>query len=660
MSETGALRRVFREGRPYLRARRRALVRLGGWSLLEAGQTFAGGYAIARSLDDGFLAADPATGLLWLGVAALALVPAFLATRGVFARLADLVEPLRDGLVRRAVRRAVGEGGTGGPATAARALAQVTQQSEIARDGWAGLVLAARGFVFTAAGALAGMAALAPSLLLAVLPPLLLGAALFLATLAPMGARQRACLDLDEEYAAHAGQTAGALRDIAAAGAAGPTAGRAADLTARQTRAAHALARWSAARVIALAVAERLPPLTLLAAAPWLTRTGVTTGELLGAFTYLTASLAPALNALLTAVGAAGGRLIVVLDRFTPPAPELASPPCSVPEAPSPPCSAPEPPPSCPAPEAPPVPCAVPELPLPPCPASELPPPSCPAPEAPSPPRPAPELPLPSCAAPELPPPPSPAPELPPPPRPAPGRSPALRAELRGVSFAYGPRARPVLDRLDLVLRPGDQLAVVGPSGSGKSTLAAVLAGVLAPTAGEVRWNDRPALALPHEAPTLRTLLPQQPYVFTGTLRDNLRYLRPTVPLADIAAAVTAIGLEAVVDRLGGLDTPFDPRRLSRGEGQLVALARAHVATAPLLILDEATSHLDPAAEARAEDALAARAGTLVVIAHRLTSARRAPRVLVVDGERTDLGTAGELLTRSPLFRELAGHWEGP
>ncbi|MEV7283395.1 ATP-binding cassette domain-containing protein [Streptomyces sp. NPDC093252] len=585
--ETGALRRVVREGRPYLRARRGALVRLGGWSLLEAGQTFTGGYAVARALDDGFLTADPATGLLWLALAALALIPAFLATRGVFARLADLVEPLRDGLVRRAVRRALGEGGTGGPATAARALAQVTQQSETARDGWAGLVLAARGFVFTAAGALAGLAALAPGLLLAVLPPLLLGAALFLATLAPMGARQRACLDLDEEYAAHLGQTAGGLRDIAAAGAAGPTARRAADLTARQTRAARALARWSAARVVALAVAERLPPLTLLAAAPWLTRSGVTTGELLGAFTYLTASLAPALNALLTAVGAAGGRLIVVLDRFTPPAPELPPPP------------APEPPPP-------------------------------------------------------------PAPELLPPPIPRRSPSPApLHAELRGVTFAYGPRARPVLDRLDLLLRPGDHLAVVGPSGSGKSTLAAVLAGVLAPTAGEVRWQDRPAPALAHRAPALRTLLPQQPYVLTGTLRDNLRYLRPAAPPADIAAAVTAIGLEALVDRLGGLDTPFDPRRLSRGEGQLVALARAHVATAPLLILDEATSHLDPPAEARAEQALAARADTLVVIAHRLTSARRAPRVLVLDGEHTDLGTPGDLLTRSPLFRELAGHWDG-
>ncbi|MEU9339333.1 ABC transporter ATP-binding protein [Streptomyces sp. NPDC048290] len=576
MSELGALRRVLREGRPFLAARRGALVRLGGWSLLEAGQTFAGGYAVARSLDDGFLTGAPGTGLLWLAFGALALVPAFLATRGVFARLADLVEPLRDGLVRRAVRRAV-DGGTGGPATAARAVAQVTRQSEIARDGWAGLVLAARGFVFTAAGALAGLAALAPRLLLVVLPPLLLGAALFLATVVPMGARQRACLDLDEEYTAHAGQTAAALRDIAAAGAAGPTTRRAADLTARQTRAARSLARWAAARVVALAVAERVPPLCLLAAAPWLLRTGATTGELLGAFTYLTASLAPALNALLTAVGAAGGRLIVVLDRFT----------------------------------TPPVPPATPAFREPSLAGSRKPPTGATATE------------------------------------------PEAEAELRSVSFAYGPRARPVLDRLDLTLSPGDHLAVVGPSGGGKSTLAALLAGVLAPTRGEIRWRGVPVPDLAH-----RTLLPQQPYVVTGTLRDNLRYLCPAARPADIAAAVAAIGLEALVERLGGLDAVIDPRGLSPGEAQLVALARAHVANAPLLILDEATSQLDPTAEARAEHALAARATTLVVIAHRLTSARRAGRVLVLDGPRTDTGTAAELAVRSPLYRELAGHWD--
>ncbi|MEU5977073.1 ABC transporter ATP-binding protein [Streptomyces sp. NPDC047315] len=568
-AETGALRRVVREGLPFLRARRRVLARLTAWSLLEFGQTFVTGFAVARALDDGFLADAPTTGLVWLAVAAVAVVPALFAARGVFGGLADLVEPLRDGLVRRAVARALGTGLTRATTATTRSVSQVTHQSEIARDGWAGLVLATRGFVFTSAGALSGMATLSPRLLVVVLPPLVLGTALFLATLIPMGARQRAYLDLDETFAEHAGQAAGALRDIAAAGAAGPLGERTRDLTEQQTRASRSLARWSAVRVIALAVGERAPVVLLLAAAPWLLRNGVSTGALVGAFAYLTTALAPALNALLNALGAAGGRLVVVLDRFTGPAP--------------------------------------------------------------------------------LPPEPDPARTH----RPAPAAG--AGAELRAVTFAYGPHARPVLDRLDLVLEPGDHLAVVGPSGSGKSTLAAVLAGVSAPTAGEVRWLGRPAARW--EPTDVRTLLPQQPYVFTGTLRDNLRYLKPAASHAEVAAAVAAIGLDALAARLGGLDEPFDPRRLSRGECQLVALGRAHVAAAPLLILDEATSHLDPAAEARAETALTARGATTVVIAHRLTSARRARRVLVMDGTRTDCGTPDDLLLRSPLFRELAGHW---
>ncbi|MGW6458306.1 ATP-binding cassette domain-containing protein [Streptomyces sp. NPDC055078] len=566
---SGSFGRVVREGWPFLRARGRVVLRLAGWSLLEFAQTFLGGYAVARAIDRGFLNGSPATGLLWLAVAAVATLPAALATRGVFGGLADLVEPLRDGLVRRAVAQALRTGLTGPDAATTRAVSRITHQSEIARDGWAGLVLSVRSFVFTSAGALAGMAALAPRLLLVVLPPLLLGLGLFLATLIPMAARQRAYLGADEEFAAYAGQTASALRDIAAAGAGGRTVERAGSLAGDQAAAARSLARWAAVRILALAVSARLPPLLLLLAAPWLMRHGLTSGALVGAFTYLTQALAPALHALMSVLGTAGGRLVVVLDRFTGRAP--------LPPAPPPPPVLPTSPPS------------------------------------------------------------------------------SMTAELRSVSFAYGPGARPVLDRLDLTLRRGDHLAVVGPSGSGKSTLAAVLAGVAAPTGGEVRWLGRPATA--PEATAVRTLLPQRAYVFTATLRENLRYLRPAARDREIAATVAAIGLGPLVERLGGLDEPLDPLWLSPGERQLVALGRAYLATAPLLILDEATSHLDPAAEARAETALAERTDTLVVIAHRLTSAARARRVLVMDGTRTVCGTQAELLAGSSLYRDLTGCW---
>lgn len=566
-----ALRAVVRDARPFLRARTGVILRLSGWSLLEFAQTFLSGFGVARALDHGFLAGRPLTGLLWLAVAAAAVLPARLATRGVFGRLADLVEPLRDGLVRRAVSRAL-SGAIAHPANVTTgSLSQVTHQSEIARDGWAGLVLTLRSFVFTAAGAVVGLLALSPALLLIVLPPLVLGAALFLGTLLPMAARQRDYLTADEAFASHAGRLAASVRDIAAAGAAEHTVAESRTLAEAQLAASRSLARWSAVRVLALAVCGRFPPLLLLLGAPWLLRNGLTPGALVGALTYLTQALAPAVQALMTVLATVGGRLVVVLDRFTdaPPPPAEDPPPAQHPAVP---------------------------------------------------------------------------------PRGAPV------AELHEVTFAYGPGAQPVLDRLSLTVGPGEHLAVVGPSGSGKSTLAAVLAGVERPTGGAVRWHGRPVR--PADASAVRVLLPQHAYVFTGSLRDNLRYLRPDARDREIAAAVDALGLEPLLSRLGSLDAPLEPDRLSQGERQLVALGRAYLAAPPLVILDEATSRLDPAAETRAELAFAELPGALVVVAHRLSSARRAGRILVMDGAHTQCGTPAELLRSSALYRDLAGLWE--
>ncbi|MFI1932705.1 ATP-binding cassette domain-containing protein [Streptomyces sp. NPDC020330] len=566
------LRRVGREARPFLRARTGAVLRLAGWSLLEFAQTFLGGFGVARALDDGFLAGHPPTGLLWLAVAAVAVLPSVPAARGVFGRLADLVEPLRDGLVRRAVSRALSGVLDRSGDVSTRSLSQVTHQSEIARDGWAGLVLTLRSFVFTAAGAFTGLLALSPALLLIVLPPLLGGAALFLGTLPPMAARQRDYLAADEAYAAHAGLLAASVRDIAAAGAAERTVAESRALAEAQLAASRSLARWSGVRVVALALCGRFPPLLLLLGAPWLLRNGLTPGALVGALTYLTQALAPAVQALMTMLGTVGGRLVVVLDRFT--------------DAPPPPADDPPPP----------------------------------------------------------------ARDAAPPPRGTPV------AELHEVSFAYGPGARPVLDRLSLTIGAGEHLAVVGPSGSGKSTLAAVLAGTERPTGGAVRWRGRPVR--PADAPAVRVLLPQHAYVFSGSLRDNLRYLRPDARDREIAAMADVLGLDVLLSRLGSLDAAVEPDRLSQGERQLVALGRAYLAAPPLLILDEATSRLDPAAETRAELALKALPGALVVVAHRLSSARRAGRTLVMDGPRTQCGTHGELLRSCTLYRDLAGLWE--
>ena len=231
--------------------------------------------------------------------------------------------------------------------------------------------------------------------------------------------------------------------------------------------------------------------------------------------------------------------------------------------------------------------------------------------------------------------------------------------ELRGVTFAYGPHAEPVLRDLDLVVPAGEHLAVVGPSGIGKSTVVNLLCGLLRPDAGTVNLGGVPAADLPTDRlAAMRVLIPQEAYVFAGTLAENLTYLRPDPDPGELDAAVAAVGAELLVSRLGGYDAAVRPAELSAGERQLVALVRAYLSPAPVVVLDEATCHLDPVAERRAEEAFAERAGTLVVIAHRISSAMRAERVLVLDGTGATFGDHATLAETSPLYRELVGHWQ--
>jgi ATP-binding cassette subfamily C protein len=561
------------------------LLRLAGWSVLETGQTFVLGYALARALDDGFLAGRAGTGLVWLAVAGAGVLAGAWGTGRVYGAVAALVEPLRDHLVTRVVARGVREADDG-------ALSKLTQQVEIARDTFAGLVMVARSFVFTAAGAVAGLLALAPPLLLVVGPPLALGVALFAATLRPLARRQEACLVADEALAARLGDVCPGLRDITAAGAEERIAADVgADIEA-ELRAARSLARCSVWRTAALAVGGHLPAVLLPAAAPWLLARGVTPGALVGALAYVTQSLLPALRTLVHGLGTSGARLTVVLRRLVPETagerPDRAG---SVPDtagsrSATPPSMVPAPPSVVPAP---------------------------------------------------------------------PPAGPALR--LDGLTFAYGPGAAPVIDGLDLTLAPGAHLVVVGPSGIGKSTLTALVAGLLEPVRGAVHVYGAPVPSA--RAAALRVLVPQEAYVHGGTVAENLGLLRPDpVPGSELLAAADAIGLTPLLERLGGPEAPVDPVALSAGERQLIALTRAYLAYAPLVLLDEATCHLDPEAEERAERAFARRpGGTLVVVAHRISSARRADRVLVLDGPRTAYGTHRELMAGSPLYRDLVGHW---
>jgi ATP-binding cassette subfamily C protein len=230
---------------------------------------------------------------------------------------------------------------------------------------------------------------------------------------------------------------------------------------------------------------------------------------------------------------------------------------------------------------------------------------------------------------------------------------------VRGLTFAYGPHAEPVLRELHLTVANGDHLAIVGPSGVGKSTLAGLLCGLLRPDAGLILLGSASVCGLrADELAARRVLIPQESYVFTGTLWDNLTYLRPDATIADVEQVVSAVGAGRLVDQAGGWRADLRPERLSAGERQLVALVRAYLSPARVAVLDEATCHLEPAAERCVEDAFAARGGTLVVIAHRISSALRARRVLVLNGTHAVEGDHATLLAVSPLYRELLGHWE--
>ncbi|MDQ3150314.1 MAG: ABC transporter ATP-binding protein/permease [Actinomycetota bacterium] len=242
--------------------------------------------------------------------------------------------------------------------------------------------------------------------------------------------------------------------------------------------------------------------------------------------------------------------------------------------------------------------------------------------------------------------------------RPLPPGQHDLRVE--HLTFAYSPHAEPVIRDLCLDLPEGRHLAVVGPSGVGKSTLANLLGGLVTPQHGDVRLGEVGLREL-DERELRRTvaLIPQEAYVFAGTVEDNLCYLRPDAARDELDRVAALLGLQETVAQLGGYDAQLAPggEGLSAGQRQLVALARVFLSPAELVILDEATCHLDPVAEARVETAFGARHGTLVVIAHRISSAMRAEQILLMDGAGTTAGSHEDLLAGSTLYPELVGHW---
>ncbi len=233
-----------------------------------------------------------------------------------------------------------------------------------------------------------------------------------------------------------------------------------------------------------------------------------------------------------------------------------------------------------------------------------------------------------------------------------------------GVGFHYETNI-PVLTGVDLSVAPGERVAIVGETGSGKSTLAKLAMRFYDPTTGSVTIDGNNLTDITHRSRLdAMALIPQDGFLFAGSLRENLTYAKPGSSDDDVWRVLEAMEIDGWIRSLPDqLDTEVRERgsRFSAGERQLIALARAFLADPSIIVLDEATSNLDPETEMNVESALhALLAGrTSIVIAHRLRSAERADRVVMIDGGRVIAeGTHNELVATSEPYRELVEVWQ--
>ncbi|MCP2166071.1 ATP-binding cassette domain-containing protein [Goodfellowiella coeruleoviolacea] len=609
-------------GRWYLRtlgAQWRSVLALLGWSVLESVPALVSGRLVALAVDRGFAAGAVWTGLGWLALFGALSVLGALGSRLVFHSLGGVLEPLRDALVTAVVRASLHGGDARWRPADTRVVALVTRHVEVVRDVTAGLLVQSRSLLVVTVAALVGMVGVAAGLAGLVLVPVVVTAVLYAVLLRALVRRQRALVLAEETTAGAAGAVLAGLRDVVACGAEPVAEAVVRQEISGQAAAAARLGDANAVRTLVVALGGLAPLLLVLAVAPGMVADGrLSVGAVLGVVVYLTGSVQPALRGLAETTGAAVLRLAVTLRRLA-----------EVPAAGG---------------------------------ADER---RCGRGGEPGRRR-----------------------------GPVGGGRPAGPSGgdlvVRGLTFGWGARAEPVVRDLDLTVPWGEHLAVVGPSGIGKSTLASLVTGLLPAERGEVLLGG---VAVTSIDPAVRhravMLIPQEAYVFTGTVRENLALFAgpglsdvedaghpagfslldndvllsggPAEGLSSfdglLLAAARAVGAAGLVARLGGLDGMVVPGELSSGEAQLIALARVYASPAGVVVLDEATSRLDPAAEAVAERAFARRGGTLVVIAHRLSSAVRADRVLVMDGGPPVVGRHEELLATSPTYAELMRAW---
>ncbi|MCL2336636.1 MAG: thiol reductant ABC exporter subunit CydD [Firmicutes bacterium] len=247
-----------------------------------------------------------------------------------------------------------------------------------------------------------------------------------------------------------------------------------------------------------------------------------------------------------------------------------------------------------------------------------------------------------------------------------PGLQPVCPLAFTEVHYAFDQGDRPALRGISFQLQPHERIALVGPSGAGKSTVAHLLLRFIEPDRGQITANGLPLAQIPaaqwrrHVA-----LVPQTPYLFYGTVAENIRLGQPEAPMAEVMAAAEQAGAHRFITALPqGYDTQVGENglRLSGGQAQRLAIARAFLKDAPLLILDEATAGLDPVNERFVLEALERlmQGRTVLFIAHRLNTLRLADRIIVLqEGLVAETGRHRELLARQGVYQRLVAAFGG-